>query len=76
MSAGIVVADWDSVQTDLIRLKALDCDPDRVEEAILQSYLFAGFPAALTASQMWRAVLGRAAAEADSLAQPLSVSAW
>jgi len=76
MSSGIAVADWDSVQTDLINLKALDCDPDRVEEAILQSYLFAGFPAALTASQMWRAILGRAAADADSLAQPPSVSAW
>jgi 4-carboxymuconolactone decarboxylase len=36
-------------------------DPAAVEEIILQSYLFAGFPRALNAARAWRAVSGRAA---------------
>src|SRR5438270_6473966 len=38
-----------------------EVDPDAVEEIILQSYLFAGFPRALNAARAWRAVSGRAA---------------
>ena len=36
-------------------------DPDAVEEVILQSYLFAGYPAALNAFRIWRETSGRAA---------------
>jgi len=52
------------------------CDPVEVEEALLQSYLFLGFPAALNAFAAWRRVSGRAAhAVADDVgADPLS--AW
>jgi 4-carboxymuconolactone decarboxylase len=37
------------------------CDPDAVEEVILESYLFLGYPAALTAFRLWREVSGRQA---------------
>ncbi|MEX1258649.1 MAG: carboxymuconolactone decarboxylase family protein [Gemmatimonadota bacterium] len=41
---------------------ALDvCVPDEVEEAILQSYLFLGYPAALAAFGLWRELSGRPA---------------
>ena len=41
--------------------------PRAVEEALLQSYLFLGFPAALTALMEWRNLTGtRPAAETDS----------
>ena len=41
---------------------ALDvCAPDEVEEVILQSYLFLGYPAALTAFGLWRELSGRPA---------------
>jgi 4-carboxymuconolactone decarboxylase len=36
-----------------------------VEELLLQSYLFAGFPRALNAAREWRRASGRAAPEAD-----------
>jgi 4-carboxymuconolactone decarboxylase len=39
-------------------------DPLAVEEALLQSYLFLGYPAALRALGEWRALTGRAAAPA------------
>lgn len=36
-----------------------DADPGEVEEALLQSYLFLGYPAALNALAEWRRVSGR-----------------
>jgi 4-carboxymuconolactone decarboxylase len=36
-------------------------DPEEVEEALLQSYLFLGYPAALTGIAVWRERTGRAA---------------
>jgi 4-carboxymuconolactone decarboxylase len=39
--------------------------PEWVEEVILQSYLFAGFPRTLNAAREWRRVSGRAAPETD-----------
>jgi 4-carboxymuconolactone decarboxylase len=47
-------------------------DPDAVEEIILQSYLFAGFPRALNAARAWRAVSGRRAPAADVEAPDLA----
>ncbi|MBK6488654.1 MAG: carboxymuconolactone decarboxylase family protein [Gemmatimonadetes bacterium] len=45
---------------------ALDVVPSEwVEEVILQSYLFAGFPRALNAAREWRRVSGRAAPAHD-----------
>jgi 4-carboxymuconolactone decarboxylase len=42
-----------------------DVDPVAVEEIILQSYLFAGFPRALNAARAWRAASGRPAPDED-----------
>ena len=44
-------------------------DPVWVEELILQSYLFAGFPRTLNAMREWRKASGRAAPEADGRAE-------
>ena len=38
-----------------------DADPIAVEEIILQSYLFAGFPRTLNAARIWRTASGRPA---------------
>ena len=40
------------------------CDPLEVEETLLQSMLFLGYPAALNGLALWRAVSGRPAPEA------------
>lgn len=47
-----------------------------IEEALLQSYLFLGYPAALTAIARWREVAGTPPAEADPLARPGSLDGW
>lgn len=40
------------------------CSPRAVEEALLQSYLFLGYPAALNGLELWRDVSGRSATDA------------
>ena len=41
------------------------CRPEWVEEVILQSYLFAGFPRALNSAREWRRISGREAPASD-----------
>lgn len=50
--------------------------PVEVEEALLQSYLFLGYPAALTAIAGWRELVGPGPAESDDLASPERLGAW
>ena len=50
--------------------------PEMVDEVILQSYLFAGFPRALNAARMWRAASGVRAPSSDDLASPRHVDQW
>ena len=50
--------------------------PDWVEEMILQSYLFAGFPRALNAVREWRRVSGRPAPREDDDATLDSSAGW
>src|SRR5438105_12046399 len=53
-----------------------EVDHAAVEEIILQSYLFAGFPRALNAARAWRAVSGRPAPEDDEEATPKDLAVW
>ena len=57
LSAAAVAADETSLARCLQRALA-DADPARVEETILQSYLFLGFPAGLEVMKLWREVAG------------------
>ncbi len=51
----------------VVMLEALnEVDPDSVEEIILQSYLFAGFPRALNAARAWRTISGRPAPASEA----------
>ena len=47
-----------------------------VEELVLQSYLFAGFPRGLTAAREWRRVSGRPAPESDEGADYSNAGGW
>ena len=49
-----------------------EVDPVAVEEALLQSYLFLGFPACLNAFALWRRISGREPAPAE----PVDVELW
>jgi 4-carboxymuconolactone decarboxylase len=51
-------------------------DPDWVEEVLLQSYLFAGFPRALNAAREWRKVSGRKAPRSDEGARLDATPEW
>jgi 4-carboxymuconolactone decarboxylase len=51
-------------------------DPVAVDEIILQSYLFAGFPRALNAARKWRAVAGVPAPESDAESDAADLEVW
>jgi 4-carboxymuconolactone decarboxylase len=53
-----------------------EVDPLAVEEIILQSYLFAGFPRALNAARAWRTVSERPAPATDDEASVDDLSLW
>src|SRR3954468_5061947 len=51
-------------------------DPVAVEEIILQSYLFAGFPRALNAMRAWRTVSDRSAPDLDPESEAADLALW
>jgi 4-carboxymuconolactone decarboxylase len=51
-------------------------DPEAVDEVILQSYLFAGFPRTLNAARSWRAISGVPAPAEDPSADVLNGPDW
>lgn len=53
-----------------------EVDPVAVEEIILQSYLFAGFPRALNAARAWRIASGRPAPADDPEASVEDLASW
>jgi 4-carboxymuconolactone decarboxylase len=53
-----------------------EVDPVSVEEIILQSYLFAGFPRTLNAMRMWRVVSERPAPASDPEAAAEDFDLW
>jgi 4-carboxymuconolactone decarboxylase len=64
-------------QVRAVMSDALDSvDPIAVEEIILQSYLFAGFPRALNAARAWRAASERPAPEVDPEGSVANLDMW
>ncbi|HEV2641929.1 MAG TPA: hypothetical protein VGT98_04455, partial [Candidatus Elarobacter sp.] len=51
-------------------------DPQAVDEVLLQSYLFAGFPRTINAMAAWREVAGVPAVAADSPVQGADAANW
>ena len=60
LSAALATRDRGRVE-EAVRRAAAGADPGEVEEMLLQSHLFVGFPDALTALALWRDVSGRPA---------------
>lgn len=58
LSARITAGTEASVRAGLTECVAADVPEQWVEEVVLQSYLFAGFPRALNAAREWRRVAG------------------
>ena len=64
LSAAIAASDEATIRYWLLQA-ARDVQPLQVEELVLQSYLFCGFPRALNAAREWRRVSQRAAPASD-----------
>jgi 4-carboxymuconolactone decarboxylase len=63
--AAVVAAGGEQAVRAQLARAAAHIRPDWVEEVILQSYLFAGFPRTLNAAREWRRVSGRPAPRSD-----------
>ncbi len=71
LSAALAARETDALEAALERARAAS-RPGAVEEAILQSYLFLGYPATLNAFARWRELSGRKAGPAG----PEEWDAW
>ena len=63
--SGVIAAGTEPQMRDALVRAATECRPEWVEEVVLQSYLFAGFPRALNAAREWRRVSQRLAPASD-----------
>lgn len=75
LSAAITAADEPTTRR-VIEEVAGSANAAAVEEVILQSYLFAGFPRTLNAARMWRAASGLTAPAADDSASSAHFAEW
>jgi len=75
LAAAIAGAD-ESTTREVIEEAAGSVRPGLVDEVILQSYLFAGFPRTLNAARMWRTASGARAPLTDESASARHVEEW
>ncbi len=75
LAAAIAGAD-ESTTRRVIEEAAGSVRPGLVDEVILQSYLFAGFPRTLNAARMWRTASGARAPLTDESASARHVEEW
>lgn len=75
IAAAIAGADESTVRT-VMEKSVGAADTSKVEEVILQSYLFAGFPRTLNAARIWRAISGIPAPASDPDAELRDGSDW
>lgn len=75
-AAGAVTAGSERAVRAALAEAAAGADPLLVEELLLQTYLFAGFPRALNAMREWRKVSGRPAPDEDPATRFEDADAW
>lgn len=63
--AGVITGGTEAQVRDALTHAASACRQEWVEEVVLQSYLFAGFPRALNAAREWRRISGLRPPESD-----------
>lgn len=74
--SGVIAAGTELQVREALTRAAADCRPEWVEEVVLQSYLFAGFPRALNAAREWRRISGRSAPATDDGEDFDNASRW
>ena len=75
LAAMITVGDEEEVR-DALERAAAATPHEWIEELILQSYLFAGFPRTLNAARDWRRISGRPAPESDEETEIGDLASW
>ena len=76
MAAAIAGGDEPQLRAEMAAVVAAALDPIWVEEVILQSYLFAGFPRGLNAAREWRRLSGVKAPATDAGTAHENADAW
>ncbi len=76
LSVGVAGNDWQAVEAILRELADSPYDPIAVDEAVLQLYLFVGYPATLKTAGLWRDISGRVPPDPDPGAHPTTLDAW
>jgi 4-carboxymuconolactone decarboxylase len=74
--AGAIAGANESTTRTIMEKAVGSVDPKAVDEVIIQSYLFCGFPRTLNAARMWRAVSGEPAPESDASAELANSENW
>jgi 4-carboxymuconolactone decarboxylase len=73
--AAVIAAGDEAAVRASVAAAAMVVPPQWVDELVLQSYLFSGFPRALNAAREWRR-LSPVAAEGESAADPARAGEW
>jgi 4-carboxymuconolactone decarboxylase len=76
LAAVIATGSERALRDEMARAVVAAVPPAWVEELILQSYLFAGFPRTLNAMREWRRVSGRTAPDRDAGEEYANVGEW
>jgi 4-carboxymuconolactone decarboxylase len=76
LAVAIAAGSEPELRAAMVRSVSMALDPTWVEELILQSYLFAGFPRTLNAAREWRRASGRAAPRHDEGADYENSPRW
>ena len=74
--AGAIAGADEAITRQVMEASVMVADNERIEEVILQSYLFAGFPRTLNAARIWRSVSGTEAPSSDENAEISNGSEW
>src|SRR2546421_8669847 len=76
LAAAIAAADEATVRESFLAAVAAKVPPIWMDELIIQSYLFSGFPRALNAAREWRRIVPVASPSADDPADPSRSEEW
>lgn len=76
LAVTIAIGREPALRSAMSRAASGPASPEWIEELVLQSYLFVGFPRALNAAREWRRASGRPAPALDEDASASQVAAW
>jgi 4-carboxymuconolactone decarboxylase len=76
LAAAIAAADEPAVRERFVAAVAARVPHAWVDELVIQSYLFSGFPRALNAAREWRRIVPTATTSSDDPADPARAEEW